>query len=156
LLLLLLLAAQVLEETGVHIRDARFATAVNTFWPETGKHYVTLFMLASADKVRSGWQGIAVFLCILQCLYPANVAVQQLLPVMAPLQLTYPQRCAQAQLSHLLLLAKRTQHATLTLLLLWLGCARWSHSCWSLINAMDGAGCSGRIYQARASVPCSS
>lgn len=55
--LLVLWRVQVLEETGVHIRGAHFATAVNTIWPETGKHYVTLFMLASADKVGRTGQG---------------------------------------------------------------------------------------------------
>lgn len=89
--LLVLWGVQVLEETGVHIRGAHFATAVNTIWPETGKHYVTLFMLASADKVgRTGqwvWCGcVRAFNC--QCC-------------------TLGTGCTRAQLSHGVLLMRQ-------------------------------------------------
>lgn len=42
---------EVLEETGLHIRNIRFETAVNSVFGTTA-HYVTIFMRADADQVR--------------------------------------------------------------------------------------------------------
>jgi 8-oxo-dGTP diphosphatase len=41
---------EVLEETGVSIRNIRFAAATNDFFKEEGKHYITLFMLAEWES----------------------------------------------------------------------------------------------------------
>lgn len=43
---------QVLEETGIDIQGAAFATAENSVFPN-GKHYVTIFVLATAQEVRA-------------------------------------------------------------------------------------------------------
>jgi 8-oxo-dGTP diphosphatase len=37
---------EILEETGLQIRDIRFLTATNSVFEAEGKHYVTIFMAA--------------------------------------------------------------------------------------------------------------
>jgi 8-oxo-dGTP diphosphatase len=37
---------EILEETGLQIRDIRFLTATNSVFEAEGKHYVTIFMTA--------------------------------------------------------------------------------------------------------------
>ncbi|KAJ5693197.1 hypothetical protein N7462_002620 [Penicillium macrosclerotiorum] len=37
---------EILEETGLHIRNVKFLTATNTIFETEGKHYVTVFMSA--------------------------------------------------------------------------------------------------------------
>jgi 8-oxo-dGTP diphosphatase len=44
------LLVQVLEETGISVTDVRFATAENSVFAAQQKHYVTVFMLASAPQ----------------------------------------------------------------------------------------------------------
>ena len=44
---------QVLEETGLQLPGARFATAVNTVFP-SGKHYVTIFMQVGGGAWAAG------------------------------------------------------------------------------------------------------
>lgn len=38
-------AREVMEETGLKVRDVSFLTATNAFMPGEGRHYVTLFMV---------------------------------------------------------------------------------------------------------------
>lgn len=38
-------AREVMEETGLKVRDVSFLTATNDFMPGEGRHYVTLFMV---------------------------------------------------------------------------------------------------------------
>ena len=38
-------AREVLEETGLKVKDMRFLTTTNDFMPDAGRHYVTLFMV---------------------------------------------------------------------------------------------------------------
>lgn len=38
------------EETGIEIKNIRFATATNDIFPIEGKHYITLFMVAEYDS----------------------------------------------------------------------------------------------------------
>lgn len=40
---------EVLEETGLNVRDLRFLTATNSVMKDVGKHYVTIFMGAVVD-----------------------------------------------------------------------------------------------------------
>ncbi|BCR92914.1 nucleotide triphosphate diphosphatase NUDT15 [Aspergillus chevalieri] len=40
---------EVLEETGLNIRDLRFLTATNSVMKDAGKHYVTIFMGGVVD-----------------------------------------------------------------------------------------------------------
>jgi 8-oxo-dGTP diphosphatase len=49
-------AREIKEETGLVIENIQFVTATNTVFKEQGKHYVTIFMLASAvpDPDREG------------------------------------------------------------------------------------------------------
>ncbi len=37
---------EVLEETGLEIKNVRFTTATNDIFPVEGKHYITIFMCA--------------------------------------------------------------------------------------------------------------
>lgn len=37
-------ARELLEETGLEVRDLQFATATNNVMPDVQKHYVTVFM----------------------------------------------------------------------------------------------------------------
>ena len=37
---------EVMEETGIKIRNIRFSTITNDMFKEEGKHYITIFMLA--------------------------------------------------------------------------------------------------------------
>lgn len=46
-----MLCVQVLEETGVVVSDCFFATAENTVFVDSNKHYVTIFVLATAPGV---------------------------------------------------------------------------------------------------------
>ena len=39
---------EVEEETGIRLEQPRFLTATNTVFAESGKHYVTIFMIAQA------------------------------------------------------------------------------------------------------------
>lgn len=41
---------EVLEETGVDIKNIRFAAATNDLFKEEGKHYITLFMLSEWES----------------------------------------------------------------------------------------------------------
>jgi 8-oxo-dGTP diphosphatase len=41
---------EVLEETGMKIKNLRFATATNDVFVEDGKHYITLHILAELDS----------------------------------------------------------------------------------------------------------
>lgn len=50
------ITAQVLEETGIIVENAAFVTAENTVFPD-GKHYVTIFVLATAPEVRTNPAG---------------------------------------------------------------------------------------------------
>ncbi|MFH1620774.1 MAG: NUDIX hydrolase [Patescibacteria group bacterium] len=45
---------EVTEETGIKIKNLRFATATNDIFEKEGKHYITIFMLAdyASDEVR--------------------------------------------------------------------------------------------------------
>jgi 8-oxo-dGTP diphosphatase len=38
------------EETGIRVRNVRFATATNDIFEKEGKHYVTIIMLADYDS----------------------------------------------------------------------------------------------------------
>lgn len=40
---------EVMEETGVNIKNIRFVTATNDIFEKEGKHYVTLFILSDYD-----------------------------------------------------------------------------------------------------------
>lgn len=51
---------QVLEETGIAVHDAAFATAENSVFPD-GKHYVTIFVLATAQEVRAAAASLASY-----------------------------------------------------------------------------------------------
>lgn len=67
---------QVLEETGVAVHNAQFATAENSVFPD-GKHYVTIFVLAAAPEVgplgkAQQRMGGAVCLCIVIPQMPAS------------------------------------------------------------------------------------
>ncbi|KAL8672705.1 MAG: hypothetical protein Q9168_002830 [Polycauliona sp. 1 TL-2023] len=46
-------AREVLEETGLKIKDMRFLTTTNDFMPDEGRHYVTLFMNKANNQVFS-------------------------------------------------------------------------------------------------------
>jgi len=41
---------EVLEETGVSIKNIRFATITNDMFRKEGKHYITIFMLSDYDS----------------------------------------------------------------------------------------------------------
>lgn len=41
---------ETLEETGVLIRNIRFATATNDLFEQEGKHYVTIIMIAEVEN----------------------------------------------------------------------------------------------------------
>ncbi|MBU6491044.1 NUDIX domain-containing protein, partial [Patescibacteria group bacterium] len=41
---------EVLEETGMHIKNIRFGAVTNDFFKEEGKHYVTVWMLSEYDS----------------------------------------------------------------------------------------------------------
>lgn len=45
---------EVAEETGIEIEDVRFLTAVESFFAEEDKHYVTIFMTAFAKQSQDG------------------------------------------------------------------------------------------------------
>lgn len=41
---------EVLEETGLHIKNIRFGAVTNDFFQKEGKHYVTVWMLSSYES----------------------------------------------------------------------------------------------------------
>lgn len=41
---------ETLEETGIQIKNVRFATATNDIFPVEGKHYITIFVVADYDS----------------------------------------------------------------------------------------------------------
>jgi len=41
---------EVLEETGIKIKNIRFETITNDIFKEEGKHYITIFMLCEHDS----------------------------------------------------------------------------------------------------------
>lgn len=41
---------EVLEETGLSIKNIRFATATNDIFPVEGKHYITIFVVADYNS----------------------------------------------------------------------------------------------------------
>mgnify|MGYP003394911621 FL=1 len=41
---------ETLEETGLKIKNIRFATATNDIFPMENKHYITIFMIADYDS----------------------------------------------------------------------------------------------------------
>lgn len=41
---------EILEETGLKIKDVRYRTLTEDFYPELNKHYVTLFVTANYDS----------------------------------------------------------------------------------------------------------
>ncbi|OGK15480.1 DNA mismatch repair protein MutT, partial [Candidatus Roizmanbacteria bacterium RIFCSPHIGHO2_01_FULL_39_12b] len=41
---------ETMEETGLKIKNVRFATATNDIFPVEGKHYITIFMIAGYDS----------------------------------------------------------------------------------------------------------
>ncbi|MBI4017953.1 MAG: NUDIX domain-containing protein, partial [Candidatus Aenigmarchaeota archaeon] len=40
---------EVMEETGLHVKKVRFATATNDVFSKENKHYITIFMLAEPE-----------------------------------------------------------------------------------------------------------
>lgn len=41
---------ETMEETGIEIKNIRFAIATNDIFPVEGKHYITIFMVADYDS----------------------------------------------------------------------------------------------------------
>lgn len=41
---------EVMEETGIRVKNIRFGTATNDIFPTEKKHYITIFMLADYDS----------------------------------------------------------------------------------------------------------